>query len=205
MTPQLQPSQQQTTATQNERILVVQRNAFFAHHPAWHGLKKSELESYLSLARTHQEFIWRKDAELDPTYKQIIPYLIFEHNNHYFVMERSAQASEQRLKSKLTLGIGGHIRQEDITGATLFDWARREFHEEVDYAGSFSIEPLGIINDDSNAVGQVHVGFALLLKGDSDAITVKSELKSGMLMTREEIALQYDRFESWSQFIIDAL
>ncbi len=88
---------------------------------------------------------------------------------------------------------------------SLFDWARREFHEEVDYKGSFAIKPLGILNDDSNEVGQVHVGFVFLLEGDSDAISVKSELKSGKLMTKKECSAAQDRMETWSQMILEQL
>lgn len=186
----------------DEQIFVVKRTQLFQKDTAWHGLKAGDMQTYLERAQNHQEYIARSHAELDPTYKQIIPYLIFTHNNKYFLMERSAQASEQRLKSKLTLGIGGHVRQEDITSSHLFDWARREFHEEVSYAGNLTITPLGIINDDSNPVGEVHIGFALLLTGDSDNIAVKSELKSGTLMTLEEISLVQDRLESWSAFVL---
>ena len=87
-------------------------------------------------------------------------------------MQRKGTASEQRLKNKYSLGIGGHIRQEDMTTNSIFDWARREFHEEVKYAGKLDIEPIGILNDDTNAVGQVHLGLVLLLKGDSEAISL---------------------------------
>lgn len=143
--------------------------------------------------------------EVDPTYKQIIPYLIFCHEDKYFVMQRQAKATETRLQSKFSLGIGGHIRQEDITGDDIIGWARREFEEEVDYNGSFTVEPLGILNDDSNAVGQVHVGFVYLLKGNSAHIKVKEELKSGELFTLEECMSFYDRMETWSQIVFNFL
>ena len=82
------------------------------------------------------------------------------HDNHYFLMQRKSDASESRLRNKLTVGIGGHIRQEDLSSFdeasadkqehSLFAWALREFHEEVNYAGNLKVLPLGIINDDSN-------------------------------------------------------
>jgi predicted NUDIX family phosphoesterase len=171
------------------------------------------MQEYLHLNKTHQAFHPRSLMETDPAYKQIIPYLIFKYQNRYFLMERKASASEQRLKSKLTLGIGGHIRKEDIypstgsgrTGGSIFDWARREFYEEVNYRGSFTIKPLGILNDDSNEVGKVHVGFVFLLEGDSDAISIKSELKSGSLLTKKQCLAIKDRMETWSQMVVDQL
>ena len=127
------------------------------------------------------------------------------HNDRYFVMQRKASASEQRLASKLSLGIGGHMRQEDMQGTTLFDWAQREFHEEVSYSGTLTITPLGILNDDTNDVGKVHLGIVLIAQGDNDAIMIKSEHKSGQLMTKQECQEQCLKMESWSQLIIEKL
>src|SRR5688500_6528957 len=151
----------------NEQILVVKRDYLFKDAHAWHGLKEVNFDDYLQIINDKKEFHARSVMETDPTYKQIIPYLIFQHDNNYFLMQRKSDASETRLASKLTLGIGGHIRQEDMTENSLFAWAMREFHEEVDYAGNIQVTPLGILNDDSNDVGKVHIGFVLLLTGDS--------------------------------------
>jgi predicted NUDIX family phosphoesterase len=185
-----------------EQILVIRRDLLFPDG-AWHGLKVVDFTSYLHLIMSHKEFNSRTAMETDPTYKQIIPYLIFEHNNRYFLMQRAKKASETRLQSKFTLGIGGHIRKEDMQTDSLFDWATREFHEEVNYSGKLNIEPLGILNDDSNEVGKVHVGFVLLLRGSSEDISVKSELANGELYCLEECNGFYDRMESWSQMVMD--
>jgi len=192
-------------AYHDEQIVVVKRSTLFPHE-AWHGINNNHLEMVLQLIGDHKEFQPRGPMEEDPTYKQIIPYLIFRTGNRYFIMQRRSSASEQRLKNKFTLGIGGHMRAEDMsTGSSLFDWARREFNEEVSYQGSLTITPLGIINDDSNPVGQVHLGIALLVEGTSADISVKSELKEGFLVTLEECAAYYDAMESWSQMVYDLL
>lgn len=198
------PIQSPTQSSHDELILVVKQRYLFPDG-SWNGLQAVDMQDYLHCIKMHQEFHPRSLMETDPTYKQIIPYLIFKHKDRYFLMERHAKASEQRLKSKLTLGVGGHIRKEDMTTNSLFDWARREFHEEVDYTGSFAIKPLGILNDDSNDVGKVHVGFVFLLDGDNGNITVKSELKSGILATKKECLAVQDRMETWSQMILEQL
>ena len=118
-------------------------------------------------------------------------------------MQRKAGSSEQRLASKYSLGIGGHLREEDIKGATLFDWARREFEEEINYSGNLEITPLGILNDDSNDVGKVHIGFVFLLKGNSKNISIKSELQSGQLLTVEQCQEKYSAMETWSQLVFN--
>lgn len=198
---------QPTMPTHDEHILVVKRSTLFAQEPAWQGIKAVDFSAYLTLIQKHQEFLPRSLMESDPTYKQIIPYLIFCHHDRYFLMQRSATATEQRLRNKATLGIGGHIRQEDMTNASIMQWAYREFHEEVSYDGQLDIEPLGIINDDTNPVGQVHIGFVLLLKGSHNNITIKEELVSGKLLSLEECTNYIPTMESWSilalQFLLE--
>lgn len=190
---------------QEELILVVKREHLFDNQEAWHGVKSVDFTEYLSIIKNHQEFLPRSLMEQDFSYKQIIPYLIFHNGGKLFLMQRQAKATETRLANKYTLGIGGHIRQEDMTTDSIMDWACREFHEEVDFKGKLEIEPIGILNDDSNDVGKVHIGFIFLLKGDSSKIKVKEELKSGELLSFEECELYYDKMESWSKLVFDFL
>jgi len=197
--------QQHNIQTHDEQILVVKRDHIFADRQSWHGLKEVDFEQYMQIINDKKEFLPRSIMETDPTYKQIIPYLVFTHQNNYFLMQRKSDASEARLRNKLTLGIGGHIRQEDMQHDSLFSWALREFHEEVDYAGKVSVKPLGILNDDSNDVGKVHIGFVFLLTGDVADISIKSELKSGVLVPLSECIAQKECMESWSQFVVDFL
>lgn len=190
---------------QLEQILVVPRSAIITDDIPHCGLKIGSCDVYLDCIQKYQQFLPRSLMETDPTFKQIIPYLIFKFQDSYFVMQRKATASETRLQNKFTLGIGGHIRQEDMTHHSIIEWARREFYEEIAYAGNFDVEPLGIINDDTSPVGQMHLGFLLLLHADSAEIAVKSELQSGMLMTLDECVRLKDRMESWSKFVVDYL
>jgi len=188
----------------DEKILVVKRKHLF-YEGEWNGLKQVPFDTYLDIIKNKQEFLWRSEMEEDSSYQQIIPYLVFSYHGKLFLMQRKSTSSEGRLSNKFSLGIGGHIRQEDIKGKSIFDWADREFHEEVDYKGNLSIKPLGILNDDSNAVGQVHIGFVFLLEGDSDQIKVKSELKQGNLVPLAQCKTYLDRMETWSQIVFSFL
>lgn len=190
--------------TNDERILVVKRKELLPNG-GWHGVQEVDFDQYLGTVEAKKQFLWRSEMENDLSYKQIIPYLVFNFQDRYFLMQRQSTASEKRLRNKYSLGIGGHIRQEDMTSSSIFDWARREFHEEVAYKGNLTIEPIGILNDDSNDVGKVHIGFVLLLKGDSDDIQVKSELKSGKLATLTECQEHQSNLESWSQEVLKVL
>lgn len=186
----------------NEPIIVVKREFLFKNG-TWQGIKQVDFTDYLALVQQHQESMLRGLAEENFEYKQIIPYLIFRHNNLYFLMQRKSSSSEQRLANKYSLGIGGHLRVEDLQGKTLFEWAEREFTEEVSYKGNLTITPLGILNLDTTPVEKVHIGFVLLLEGDSEDISIKSELQSGKLATVEECK-KVD-LEKWSILVLDHL
>jgi len=202
---QKQPSPIQTRDKEAEEILVVKRSDIFAQEPAWSGLKKVDFDHYISLIQEKKEFLPRGQMEVDPSYKQIIPYLVFNYEDTYFLMQRKAKSTEKRLQNKYSLGIGGHIRKEDTGSNSIFEWAKREFQEEVHYSGKLDIEPLGILNDDSNAVGQVHIGFVFLLKGDNPDISIKSELESGTLLRLDECKDYFNSMESWSQIVFEFL
>jgi len=187
-----------------ENILVVKRTQIIQEQ-SWRGVKEVDFEKYLHLIQEKKEFLPRAEAETNYEYKQIIPYLVFENNHRYFLMQRKESSSESRLASKFSLGIGGHLREEDMKGSTLFEWAQREFHEEIEYSGNLKIVPLGILNDESNDVGRVHIGFVFLIKGDSDNIRIKSELQNGQLLTLQECKAFYAGMETWSQLVFDFL
>lgn len=186
------------TKTYDETILVIKTSEI---KDLWQGLKTSNTENFINLINEKKEFFPRSIMELDEHYKQIIPYLVFKFENSIFVMQRKSTASEQRLKNKLSIGIGGHIRKEDISNKSVFEWAKREFHEEIDYNGNLSTKLIGVLNDDSNNVGKVHIGIIFLLNGDSGQIKIKSELKSGTLIPIKEISFFIPKMETWSQIV----
>lgn len=186
----------------NEMILVVKRTILFKKE-SWQGILQTNFNDYLTLIEQNQEFIPRGLAEEDFSYKQIIPYVIFCFEDRYFLMQRKGTSSEQRLANKYSLGIGGHMRKEDLEGSSLFSWAEREFYEEISYKGSLKVTPLGILNLETTPVDQVHLGLVLLLEGDNAQISVKSELKSGRLATLEEC--KKENLENWSTLVVEYL
>jgi len=188
----------------DEKILVVKKNILFAYQVI-DGLTPINFACYQKLIRRYKKFLWRSKMEQDTSYKQIIPYLIFTHNGKYFTMRRKSDASEVRLQNKYSLGIGGHIKKEDLKRTNIIEWAEREFKEEVRYKGTFKIEPLGLLNDESDAVGQVHTGFVFLLHGDSSKIEIRDEHTEGELLSLEECLALHGQMENWSKMALDYL
>ncbi len=189
---------------QNEDILVIKRDILFREHPAWHGIIPYD-PCLLEKIDTFQEYHNRNMMENDPCFKQIIPYFIFRHESSLFLMQRRENASEKRLGGKFTLGIGGHIRKEDVQGKNIIDWGLREFAEEINYDGTYDVTPFGIINDDTTSVGQVHIGLVYVIDGFSPNISIKDEMKWGELVNYETCRNHYDCMEAWSQMVFDEL
>jgi len=189
---------------QEERVMVVSRNDMFSAG-GWHGLKTNDVKKYIELISRKHKFLARSRAENDPSWQQIIPYLIFETDGKYFVMQRKADHTDKRLANKFSLGIGGHINKSDIGTKSIMDWSEREFNEEVDYDGKYKTEFLGLINDDSNEVGLVHVGLVIRISGNSNNISVKDEHKQGRLEALSKVGEHYKHMETWSQIVYDFL
>ena len=189
----------------DERILVVPTKILLGDNMFTGFRTMNDFDYYKNLIRKYQLFLWRSEVETKPEYKQIIPYLVFTYEDKFFLMQRKSSSSEQRLKSLYSFGIGGHIRQEDMLDDDIFVWAKREFHEEIKYDGKLEINPIGLLNDESNLVGQVHTGFVFLIKGDSCNIQIRSELKNGSLLSLSECEQYYDSMENWSQLVFNFL
>jgi len=83
---------------------------------------------------------------------------------------------------------------------------RREWEEEVVYAGHFSTRLLGAINDQTTPVGRVHVGLIFLVEGDRPEISIREVDKlAGALLPLDAMRSYYLDMESWSQLIFDYL
>jgi predicted NUDIX family phosphoesterase len=204
-TSQTQTGGQQTgLVVSEERILVVPSGVLFPHG-SWQGLKQTNDPRVIQTILEKKIFMPRGEAEHNPIYKQIIPYLVFTYQGLIFLMQRSAKSHEERLHNMFSFGIGGHIREEDMVGENIIDWARREFHEEIAYTDTCTFEHIGILNDDSNDVGRVHAGWIYLLRGSSPHITIKSEFASGRLVSLKECQGYYPYLEPWSQVVFDYL
>lgn len=194
-----------------EHILVIKRSRF-DELGAFQGFS-SEVERYLpSLVDPSENFfIPRAPAELDPSHKQIIPYAIFQHGDTYLIYQRGGKSGEKRLVAKQSLGIGGHINPVDtsLSGLgeeTYFNGVAREIHEELQIVGGYQQEVLGLINDDANEVGQVHLGVVHLFKLETNQVTSNEDaIQNLRFLTLQELEAESESLESWSQIILEHL
>lgn len=176
----------------DEQILVVKSDIIFSKEK-WQGLKTDNLDYYVDLIKKNCEFKRRGDVEEDNSYQQIIPYILFSFGDKFFAYKYLPNAGEQRLvNNDYQLGVGGHINKEDIKEGKdiLQEGMTREWQEEVDFKGNLTNKKLvGIINDDSRLVEQVHLGLVYHFIGDSPDIQVKETDKmEGKLFEIKDIA-----------------
>ena len=159
------------------------------------------------MIREHHFFMARAKVEDDPSYQQIIPYVVFRHGDRFFLTHRLRASSEKRLRKQYSLGLGGHINPGDLEGGDpIQDGLKREWEEEVIYEGSFEAKLIGLLNDESSPVSKVHLGVVFLVDGSSPNIAIRETDKlAGELLTLEEMRIYYLGMESWSQMVYDRL
>jgi predicted NUDIX family phosphoesterase len=193
-----------TVAT--EQVLVVKREDMFPDG-AWHGFVTEDLTRHQKVIRERHSFKPRAEVENDPTYQQIIPYVVFRHGDRYFLTHRLRASSEKRLRKQYSLGVGGHINPGDLdAGDPILDGLKREWEEEVVYDGRFEATLLGFLNEDSSPVSKVHLGVVFIVEGDTPNIQIRETDKlAGELLTLDEMRIYYLAMESWSQIVYDRL
>jgi predicted NUDIX family phosphoesterase len=194
------------TGAAAELVLCVRREDVFPDGP-WDGLVSERLETVHEAIRERSFFMPRGDVEEDPSYQQLIPYLVFRHAGRYLLTKRLKASSERRLRHLYSLGVGGHINPGDVVnGDPVSDGMRREWEEEVAYLGAFEARALGLIHEESAPVGRVHLGLVFLIEGDTPDIAIRETDKlAGQLLTLDEMRIHYLEMESWSQLVYDRL
>jgi predicted NUDIX family phosphoesterase len=189
----------------NENIIVIEKKKLFKDTALWQGFKKVDYSFYENINNNYQVY-QRNLAEEDFNFKQIIPYMIFKYKNYIFCMQRNSSGGEKRLYEKYTIGIGGHIKKEDIKSNNIVEWGIREFNEEIEYYGEYnSTKIIGCINDELTDVGKVHIGILILIEGNTNKISVKSELKKGKMMNINELKEHENKMEYWSSIALKEL
>ena len=195
----------------DENVLVVRRS-LFDQLGSFQGLN-FEPQKYLDalLSRGNNFFIPRAAAENDPAHKQIIPYAIIACGDRILHYVRGKKAGEQRLVAKGSIGIGGHMNDED---ESLFAWdekayrtgVEREVSEEIKIETNFEDRIVALLNDDTTEVGRVHLGIVHLFR----LIEPKVEKREAMItslafLTKDELRARRDILETWSQICVDSL
>src|SRR5690606_35980272 len=193
-----------------EQVMVVP-SELFRSLGYFQGFSR-ETERYLPtlLRPEHISYQPRDQMERDPSFKQLIPYVVFRHRDaggrvSLFRYLRGKGQGESRLHAKVSIGVGGHICSMDGADATLAydEGMRRELREEVDIGTPYSVRCLGLINDDLTDVGRVHLGIVHLVDVEEPRVAPREpDLLEAGFRPASELAAEREAMESWSQICL---
>lgn len=214
----------------DERVLVVPTR-LFREGGVFQGFSTEAIVRCDALFSPEStRFMRRGNAERDPEFKQLIPYILFVCEDSatgrpsVFAYRRGDGQGETRLRSKWSVGVGGHINDVDANvgaaanavsstwGTDLFSaGAAREIAEEVVWgAPILRFERVGLVNDDATEVGRVHLGVVCVATLAAPKLTSNEPdlAESGFRPVDEllaEIDAEPERFESWTTLALRGL
>ncbi|MBV9130788.1 MAG: hypothetical protein JO298_10430 [Verrucomicrobia bacterium] len=195
-----------------EEMVLVVRRSLLESIGMFQGLQ-FEVDRYLAamLSRQNNFFVARSSAEIDPSLKQIIPYALLVSGGKVLRYKRGKKSGEQRLVAKGSIGIGGHMNDRDeelfaLDKKAYFAGVQREIDEEVVVERPLQNRIAALINDDSNEVGQVHLGVVHIL----DLAHPRAEKRESMILNLEfltpnQLRSERETLETWSQICVDNL
>jgi predicted NUDIX family phosphoesterase len=146
-------------------------------------------------------YLERGIAEKSPEWKQLIPYVVVRDGQDTFLMERTAAGGDPRLHRRASIGVGGHLNPVDHGQDPLMAGLAREWAEEVETAWQPSFAVVGLLNDDSNPVGAVHLGVVFTVEARGPIRVRETEKLSGRMASPADVAQVWPRLETWSQLV----
>ncbi len=201
-----------TVNLETEHVMVVPTQLF--HDCGYFQGFNAEVDRFLPklLSPNNTSYLPRGEMEEDPSFKQLIPYCIFRFQDssgdvQLFQYTRGNKQGEKRLHAKRSVGIGGHICTLDLGDDSPYQVGlNRELEEEVRIDCTFDQRCVGLINDDENEVGKVHLGIVHVFDVTEPKVYAnESGLVDARFVPVNELTDNIDEFETWSQICIRAL
>lgn len=186
-----------------EFVYAVPRDLLFSGVDPWLGVKREGVEAVLARAGGSGGFVSRAAAETDTSLKQIIPYLVLLDGERIFLMKRTRAGGDARLHDRYSIGVGGHLNPGD---GEILGGLAREWQEEIEADFTPEFKFLGLLNDDTVDVGRHHLGIVYLAEATGRAVGVRETDKlTGSFEGIDALRAVYDRMETWSQLVLDAI
>ena len=191
-----------------ERVLVLPR-ADVPDGTDFHGLRRVDdgaLGRLRDAVSRSGRYLERPAAEDDPSHKQLIPYVVVRDGDRVFLMHRTDAGGDARLHGKASIGVGGHLNPVDEGEDALMAGLQREWAEELEAAWEPEFRLVGLLNDESNPVGSVHLGVVFEVDAGGRPVDVREHDKlTGTFVDADELQASWDRLETWSRLVAEAL
>jgi predicted NUDIX family phosphoesterase len=192
-----------------ERVLCFERG-LFEELGVFQGLS-FEVEKYLPVLTSSSNLVYlnRSDAEQDKRHKQLIPYVLLISNDKILRYRRGRGGQEARLHGLFSVGIGGHISEEDhglfSNNRGYQEGMRRELMEEV-AIDEVKEAAVAVINDDSTDVGYVHFGVAHVMHVANENVAGRrSGIVGPEFIPIADAVEDPSGYESWSRLCLEHL
>lgn len=171
----------------------------------FHGLREADGNALRELGeavRLHGTHLERSIAERDASFKQLIPYVVIRDGEHVFLMHRTDAGGDARLHGRASIGVGGHLNPVDGADDALAAGLRREWDEELDADWEPEFRLVGLLNDETDPVGSVHLGVVFAVDAGGRGVAVRERDKLvGEFAPPAALAEQWDRLETWSRLV----
>jgi predicted NUDIX family phosphoesterase len=186
----------------DELVFVVPR-ASIADEAGWYGIRTDDLEGFLDALERDGSYEPRPAMEADPSFKQVIPYLVLRDHERFFLMRRTRAGVDARLHDRYSIGVGGHLNPGD--GGVL-GGLRREWHEELVAGFEPEFRLVGLLNDDTTDVGAVHIGAVYVADAGGRPVEIRETDKlSGAFVEPDAVEAVVDGMETWSRLCFEFL
>jgi predicted NUDIX family phosphoesterase len=192
-----------------ERVLCFQRK-LLEDLGLFQGISH-DIEKYLPVVTSSSQILYlnRSEAEEDKRYKQLIPYVLIICHGKILRYRRGKGGQETRLHGLYSVGIGGHISEEDhglfSNRQGYQEGMRRELMEEV-AIDDVKETAVALINDDSTEVGFVHFGVVHVMSvADETIVGRRSGIVAPEFISIADAMKDPAAYESWSRFCLENL
>lgn len=171
-----------------------------------------EVGKYLPVVTSSSQLVYlnRSEAEHDKAYKQLIPYVLLICNGKVLRYRRGKGGQETRLHGLYSVGIGGHISDQDHDLFSTKDQGyregmRREILEEV-AVEEVNESAVAVINDDSTEVGYVHFGVVHITRvANENVVGHRSGILGPEFVPIPDAVKNASAYESWSRLCLENL
>jgi predicted NUDIX family phosphoesterase len=191
-----------------ERVLVLPRDQVPGGCD-FRGIRNGgddELRALREAVKAHGRYVDRAQAENDPSLKQLIPYVVVRDGSTVFLMERTDAGGDARLHGKASIGVGGHLNPVDRGEDALMAGLRREWDEEMEADWEPIFKLIGFLNDDTNAVGAVHLGVVFSVDAGGRPLGIREADKlTGSFVDASALVAARDRLETWSALVVESM
>lgn len=149
-------------------------------------------------------------VETDKRYKQVIPYFVFVNSDgKILAYKKNKTSSETRLHDMFSIGIGGHVNDNDGKGMSAVRQAAiRECKEEIGVFPQFSAISRNnddyILIDIKGNAADYHIGYCQVVTGwHPEEIKLSEEVDKISWKSYDE--LKELELEEWSAYVLDLL